>query len=282
MKTTTEKPEMSTTSAPTTTAANEEPVWRQAGAAWGHAATDWAYLFEPYARDAIEHLFRELGIDSSTGLVDIACGSGYALARADRLGATSAGIDASEDLIDIARNRAPKADLVAGDMFDLPWADARFTVATSFNGIWGGCTDALREAHRVLTDGGRIGLTFWGAGANLDLRDWFIALGTSTPSVGEEMISLADVATPGVVEEMLQDAGFTDIVRTSVPAVMEFADESIAWRAFRSPGLVVPALDAIGEAELKQRLMAAVEPFRASDGSYRFVNELVCVTATAR
>ena len=49
-----------------------------------------------------------------------------------------------------------------------------------------------------------------------------------------------------------------------------------------SPGLVVRALEAIGEAELKQRLMAAVEPFRASDGSYRFVNELVCVTATAR
>jgi hypothetical protein len=29
--------------------------WVCAGEAWGHAAIDWAYLFEPYARDAIEH-----------------------------------------------------------------------------------------------------------------------------------------------------------------------------------------------------------------------------------
>ena len=267
---------------PAAATAVDEPAWRQAGAAWGHAATDWAYLFEPYARDAIEHLFRELGVGPSTGLVDIACGSGYALGRADRLGATTAGIDASEDLVAIARTRAASADVVAGDMFALPWPDDSFDVATSFNGIWGGCTDALREARRVLRDRGRIGLTFWGAGANLDLRDWFIALGTSTPTVGDEMVSLADIATPGVVEEMLDDAGFTDVHRTSVPAVMELADETIAWRAFRSPGLVLPALEAVGEAELRQRLMAAVEPFRAADGSYRFVNELVCVTATAR
>lgn len=88
--------------------------------------------------------------EEDTATTDIACGSGYALARADRLGADTAGIDASDELIAIARTRTPDADLVAGDMFDLPWADATFDVATSFNGIWGGFTDALREAHRIL------------------------------------------------------------------------------------------------------------------------------------
>lgn len=257
------------------------PDWQIAGDAWGHAAADWAYLFEPYARDAIEHLFERLGVREGTDLLDLACGSGYALARAARVGAAASGIDASAPLVDIARRRVPHGDLRAGDMFALPWGDASFDVVTSFNGIWGGCTDALCEARRVLRDGGTIGLTFWGPGSRLDLRDWFIALGTSTPHVAEEMVALAGIGAPGVVEEMLDDAGFTDIERTAVSAVLEFPDESTTWRALRSPGLVLPALEAHGEDALRERLMVAVERCRADDGSYRIVNELTCVTARA-
>ncbi len=192
-----------------------------------------------------------------------------------------AGIDASVPLVDIARRRVPHGDLRAGDMFALPWDDASFDVVTSFNGIWGGCTDALREARRVLRDGGTIGLTFWGPGSRLDLRNWFIALGTSTPHVADEMKSLADIGAPGVVEGMLTASGFTDIERTAASAVLELPDESTTWRALRSPGLVLPALEAHGEDVLRRRLMAAVEQCRADDGSYRIVNELTCVTARA-
>jgi len=262
-----------------TSVPTEVPAWELAGAAWGHAAADWAYLFEPHARDAIEDIFAALDVQAGTDLLDIACGSGFALGRAERIGASTSGIDASSDLVEIARRRAPASDLLAGDMYQLPWADDRFDVVTSFNGIWGGCTDALVEARRVLRADGLIGLTFWGPGDALDLRDWFIALGTSTPSVGEEMISLAHIGVPGVVEEMLDDAGFTDVVRFAAPAILEFANADIAWSALRSPGVVVPALEAVGERTLRERFLAAIEPFRSGDGSYRFVNELTCVTA---
>ncbi len=257
----------------------DTPDWAIAGDAWGHAAADWAYLFEPYARDAIEHLFDALEIGEGTDLLDLACGSGYALARAARVGALTSGIDASAQLVEIAQRRVPHGDLRAGDMFALPWTDDSFDVVTSFNGIWGGCTDALREARRVLREGGRIGLTFWGPGSRLDLRDWFIALGSSTPTVADEMMALANIGSPGVVEEMLTTAGFTGIERTAASAVLEFPDEATTWRALRSPGLVLPALEAHGEAVLRDRLMAAVEQFRAADGTYRIVNELTCVTA---
>jgi SAM-dependent methyltransferase len=264
-----------------TTIETEPPAWQQAGEAWGHAASDWAYLFEPYARDAIEHLFSSMDVRQGTDLLDIACGSGFAIALADRGGAVTAGIDASAALIDIARRRAPRSDLRAGDMFHLPWPDAGFDVVTAVNGIWGGCDDAVAEAHRVLRPGGLIGLTFWGPGHALELRDWFIALGSSTPSVGEEMMSLANIGAPGVVEAMLEGAGFSEVERTAAPSILEFPDEEIAWRALRSPGLVVPALRDVGEAELRGRLMSAVEHLRAPDGSYRIVNELTCVTARA-
>ncbi|MDH4278438.1 MAG: class I SAM-dependent methyltransferase [Acidimicrobiia bacterium] len=258
-----------------------EPVWVEAGRAWGHAAIDWAYRFEPYGADAIEAVFGRLGVDRGTDLLDMACGSGFAAGRAGRLGATVSGLDASAALIDIARRRAPSAELVAGDMFDLPWADGSFDAVTSFNGIWGGCTDALAEARRVLRPGGGVGLTFWGRGDRLDMRDWFIALGSSTPQVGEEMISLASIGSPGVVEEMLTTAGFGDVERWDAPSILEFADEDDAWRALRSPGLVVPALAAVGEDELRNRLLPTIERFRAADGSYRIVNELTCVVAWA-
>ncbi len=259
----------------------DEPVWAEAGRAWGHAAIDWAYRFEPYGADAIESIFGRLAVGRGTDLFDMACGSGFAAGRAARLGATVSGLDAAEALIEIARRRAPDADLRVGDMFALPWADGSFDTVTSFNGIWGGCTDALREAHRVLRPGGGIGITFWGRGDHLDMRDWFIALGQSTPHVGEEMISLASIGTPGVVEEMLSTAGFAAIERWETPSILEFADAEDAWRAMRSPGLLVPALESVGEAELRRRLMPTIEHCRAADGSYRIVNELTCVVAQA-
>ena len=51
----------------------------------------------------------------------------------------------------------PGADFWVGDMFALPFEDDRFDVATSFNGIWKGCEDALREARRVVTAGWPVG-----------------------------------------------------------------------------------------------------------------------------
>lgn len=263
-------------------ASTDQPVWVEAGRAWSHAPIDWAYRFEPYADEAIEAIFDRTGVAEGVELLDIACGSGFAAGRASRRGAVVAGLDAADALIEIAARRAPTADLRVGDMFDLPWADASFDVATSFNGVWGGCQDALIEARRVLRPGGSIGVTFWGPGHALDLRDYFIALGSSLPAVGEEMVSLASIGAPGVVEDMLTAAGFGAIERWDTPSAIEAPDAEAAWRTMRSPGLVVPALDALGDDELRARLMPTLEPFRADDGSYRIVNALTCVVATAR
>lgn len=268
---------MSTTEAPLNTS---DDSWRAAGEAWGHAAIDWAFNFETYARDGIEEVFSLVGVTAGTELFDMACGSGYALGRAERLGAITTGLDASPALLEIAARRAPSSDLRAGTMFSLPFADESFDAATSFNGVWGGCEEAFVEAHRVLRPGAKFGVTFWGQGKNLDLRDWFIALGRSTPAVGEEMIDLAAIGAPGVVEDMFETAGFVDVWRGSTSAIFEFANEEIAWQALRSPGVVLPAMEAVGENELRPVLLAAIEPFRNADGSYRLVNELTHAIGT--
>lgn len=271
---------MTLDTAQTTTETDPRPDWQIAGDAWAHAATDWAYGFEPYARDSVDHLFRALDVGPGCDLLDVACGSGYALGLAERRGATTAGLDASTGLLDIAARRAPSADLVAGSMFELPWADSAFDVVTSFNGIWGGCQGAVDEAYRVLRPGGSMAITFWGPGHALDLRDFFIVIGSTAPGVAEELKGLASIGAPGVCEHMLETSGFQVVERGATSAVMEAVDADDAWRRLRSPGVVLPSLQNIGERELRGQVLAAIDPFQADDGSYRLVNELTHVIAT--
>lgn len=253
--------------------------WQLAGEAWGHAAGDWATLMEPYARDAIEVIFDSVGLGAGTHLLDVACGAGYALARASRLGATVAGLDASAGLLDVAATRVPEAELVCGSMFDLPWGDESFDVVTSFNGIWGGCEDAVVEITRVLRPGGHLAFSFWGPGRELDLRDYFFVLGTTGPDVAEELMSLAHVGAPGVAEQMVAEAGLELVAREKTAAQFEWADEDAAWRALRSPGVALPSLEATGESELRRRVLEAIAPFRSEAGTYHATNSLEHVIA---
>ncbi|MEM9565764.1 MAG: class I SAM-dependent methyltransferase, partial [Actinomycetota bacterium] len=253
-----------------------------AGEAWGHAALDWANRFEPYNRDAIEHVFNRLRIGPNRTLLDLACGSGYALGRAERLGATTAGLDASAALIAIAGRRAPTSELIVGTMFELPWADDSFDVVTSFNGIWGGCDGAVAEAARVLRPGGSLAVTFWGPGKALDLRDFMIVLGNAAAGAADELKSLASIGAPGAAEAMFDGAGFTVVERSASSAIIEAIDADEIWRTLRSPGVVVPSLEAVGEDELRRRALDAIAPFRADDGSYRLVNEVTTVIGRLR
>jgi SAM-dependent methyltransferase len=253
--------------------------WEIAGEAWAHAALDWAYRFEPYARDAIEYIFALLDVGDGCDLVDLACGSGYALGLAERRGANTAGIDASKGLIEIARGRAPNGELVVGSMFELGWDDESFDVVTSFNGIWGGCQEAVDEAFRVLRPGGSVAITFWGPGQALDLRDFFIVLGSTAPGTADELMSLAAIGAPGVCEGMLESAGFEIVERGATSAVIEAVDSADAWTTLRSPGVALPSIEHVGEEELRRQVLGAIEPFKAADGSYRLVNELTHVVA---
>lgn len=251
--------------------------WRIAGDAWSHAAADWAYRFEPHTRDAVEHILATTGVGDGDSLLDIACGSGYLLGVAARRGIDVHGLDAAEGLIEIAGRRAPDADLVVGTMFDLPWADASFDLVTSINGVWGGCQGALDEAGRVLRPGGQVALTFWGPGHALQLRDYFIAVGSTAPGVAEELIGLAEIGRPGVCENMLATAGFEVTERGATDGVLEFTDDDDAWRVLRSPGVVLPSIEHVGDDELRSRVLDAIAPYRCSDGSYRVVNEVTHV-----
>jgi ubiquinone/menaquinone biosynthesis C-methylase UbiE len=70
-------------------------------------------------------------------------------AAADR-GAAVYGLDASEALLELARERVPEADLCLGDLEALPYEDDLFGVVAGFNSFFFAVdlVGALREAGR--------------------------------------------------------------------------------------------------------------------------------------
>lgn len=115
---------------------SRRPVRRRAGS-WsirvGAAMRpDFATLSEPANCREYVAIHHRLGIGQGDRVLDVACGSGLAIELARARGAQCAGIDASQRLVAVARDRNPEADIQVGDMHALPWQDASFDVATSF------------------------------------------------------------------------------------------------------------------------------------------------------
>lgn len=254
--------------------------WKGAGQAWGARAADWAYLFEPYARPATEVVFDQMRVGPAARLLDIACGSGLAAEFAARRGAVVAGLDASEALVEIARARTTDGDFRVGDMFALPFADASFDVATSFNGIWKGCDGALHEARRVLTPAGELGLTFWGRPERMGLLPYFATvIELSPPSHGEANLRHGDTGRAGVVETMLAATGFRLRRAGTVTVVNEWPDIDIAVRALAAAGPSVPAIDAVGLEPFCDALREVIGPMHVDGVGIRVASELGWVIA---
>ncbi len=256
--------------------------WEEAGRGWGARAVEWAYLFEPYARPANELLFDRLEIGAGARLLDIACGSGFAAHLAAKRKTQVSGLDAAEALVTIARTRTPSGDFRVGDMFELPFTDDSFDVATSFNGIWKGCEGALKEARRVLVPGGRLGLTFWGRFDRLGLMPYFLkVIELSPPEHGAANMEHGDTGRGGVMEDMLAVTGFTLVERGAVDVVNEWPDTDTAVRALAAAGPSVPAIEAVGYGAFCEALYEAISPLCDRDVGVRVISEFGWVVASA-
>jgi SAM-dependent methyltransferase len=129
----------------------------------GWLARSWAWA-APWAWGWLYAIFaRLLELQPEDEVLDVACGSGTFLRKHAAHVARVAGLDHSEDLIDIARqeNRervaAGTAEFVVGDAAALPWANDEFSVVTSncINCFEKKAALVLGEMYRVLRPGGR-------------------------------------------------------------------------------------------------------------------------------
>src|SRR5690349_12909094 len=124
------------------------------GPLWGARPEDWA-LSEDQQLPTYEAALERVGLDRGQRVLDIGCGVGSFLRLVSKRGADPVGLDASEELVALARRRLPEADIRLGEMERLPFGDDEFDLVTGFNAFFF-ATDivaALREAGRVARPG---------------------------------------------------------------------------------------------------------------------------------
>lgn len=257
---------------------------REQGELWGTRAADWAehetqYL--PLYEDAI----RRLGITAGTVVLDVGCGSGVFLRAAADAGARVSGLDASEQLLELARTRVPEADLRLGDLQFLPHEADAFDAVTSFNSFWFAADpiEALREAGRVAKPGAPVLALAFGRPERCEVAAMLQAVAALSPPPGADGAPRGKFGLhePGVLEEMATAAGLAPQTAGDLVSVLEFEDDATLARQLMSPGSVVVAAGASGERPVRDAILASLAPFRTPAGGYRLENEWRYLIASA-
>ncbi len=167
---------------------------------------------------AAEVAIDALGSVGGQRLLDLACGSGNGALVATRAGAQVTGLDSSQRLLSVARERVPEADFVAGDVEALPFADGEFDAAVSIFGVIFArrAQRAAAELARVVRPGGRVVLTTWPPRGPVfaAIKLMREALARVRPSDGPPRVGWGD---PAVLERLLGAYGQVEVGERRLP-----------------------------------------------------------------
>jgi SAM-dependent methyltransferase len=238
------------------------------GKLWSAAPRDWAELQEPFCRPLWLDGLSALGAKPGTRFLDAGCGGGGACVLAAELGCKVTGLDASEALLAICRERLPQARFVHGDIEALPFPDGHFDAALAANSVIfaDDIREAMRELRRVLRLGGRVVVTSWGKPEQVEMRDIFAAVAgvmPQRPPGGGPFAWSAD----GVLAGLLSEAGFKVVAEGGSQCDFQYSDFDAFWRAQSSAGNYQPALRAVGPVRLQQVVAEALRPHTRPGGS---------------
>jgi SAM-dependent methyltransferase len=142
-----------------------------------------------------------LALGPDDHLLEIACGGGVLLSWALETGCRATGLDHSEEMVRLAREVAPQAEVVLGKAESLPFEDRTFTSVASATAFFffQDPVAVLREALRVLRPGGRLAI----ATTPPELR--------GTPAAPEPMASIGRFYTDEELAGLAVEAGFADV-----------------------------------------------------------------------
>jgi len=151
-----------------------------------------------WARSAI---LEALALQPDDRLLEIGCGGGLLLREAIVTGASATGLDHSEEMVELARERAPRSLVVHGRAESLPFPDAAFT-AVAMSVVFFFLPDpvgVLRECRRVLAAGARIAVYTTGP----ELR--------GTPAAPEPIASRGRFYADDELAALAERAGLRDV-----------------------------------------------------------------------
>ena len=269
--------------------------WERSAAGWRVRRAELQRVAAPVSQWMVEAIAPQPG----ETILELAAGpgdTGLMAAELIRPGGRLISSDASDAMLEIASERAHELgleDVVEQRRIEAEWIDLPAASVDAVLCRWGYMlmTDpgaALRETRRVLRPGGRLALAAWGTAAE---NPWASAgadaarrlLGQPPPDpAGPGMFAFA---APGRLEQLLEDAGFTEPLVDSVD--LRFVHPSFQhwWEARLD--CAVPFADALAgrpEADVQQvraELERALEPYRTDDGGLAIPGRALVAAARA-
>ena len=243
------------------------------GRLWSQNARQWAQRQERLHVPMFEGVLKALSPRSGAKLLDSGCGSGMFLSLAQRTGARLHGLDAAPALLEIAKERAPEADLRVGDLEELPYESRSFDYVTAFNAVQYAADPrrALSEIARVTRPGGYVAIGQWADAARCQTETLFVALRRLVPPPPGTAAPLA-LSGAGQLEARMADCGLRPVAWGEAPSPFEYPSLEDAWLAQASAGPVVRVVDAVGEERARQVVLDAFRDAVQKDGTVRHEN----------
>lgn len=206
-------------------------------------------------------------------VLDIACGTGLLSEELGQQGEGVTGIDLTAGMLDQARERSPKGTFVQGRSEDLPFADSSFGSAYICAALvyFTNVDKALREAYRVLKDGGHVAYQ----AVTLDSYVVGVALQQALREVlGRERADrtwklphdITDTRQANI--ELLERAGFVEVTMEKVTVLSDIdVNERQSWDRLSRNALLRPITRVQGEEmkRLQERFVQILEGRRKPD-----------------
>jgi ubiquinone/menaquinone biosynthesis C-methylase UbiE len=230
-----------------------------------------------------EAAFDAMSVGNGTRLLDVGCGSGYALQLAAKRGAIVNGFDASAELLRVARSRLPEADFRQGDLEALPYENNIFDAVTAFNSVQY-ATDpvsGLREIKRVASPGAPVAVASWGDPERCDGKVLIGAIAALLPPPPPGAGGPFALAAPGALEALVESAGLSAVQGFEVSTPFSYDNVAAAQRANLSAGPTRAAIKHAGPDAIREAFTSALQQFVQADGSVRLNNVMRVVIARA-
>jgi SAM-dependent methyltransferase len=258
-----------------------KPTAEVNGVLWGTRSADWAQLQEGQCRPVYEAVLERLNVGPGTVLLDAGCGAGMASQMAASRGGQISGVDASEALLTIARQRVPEGTFGHSDLETLPFADASFDVVTGFNSFQyaGNPGKALAEARRVTKPGGSVAIVTWGPPEGMPAAALVAALRPLLPAPPPDAPGPFALSNEEALRGFADSAGLKPEDVFDVQSPFRYASLEDGVRGLGSSGVAARARNASSDEAVDRAHTEALGAFRQSDGSYHVPAVFRCLIA---
>jgi SAM-dependent methyltransferase len=251
---------------------------------WGTAPRDWAQLAEPENLPLYERMLEAADVGEGTALLDVGCGSGLLCQLAAARGAQVSGIDICPELLAVARERTPGADLREGDLAALPFADRSFDVVSGANAFQfvPDAGEGFAEAARVLRPGGRLVAAVFAEPERNEGTVLHLAMKRLVEQVEGKEDGYAPYAlsVAGGLERAVTDAGLSVRDAGEVPVAWRYANRDSTLRALLCSAGGARAARVAGREQVAAALTSAMAQFTGTDGAVTIHNLFRYVVAT--